>query len=117
MVVKSVIVKGVTIGDSIPKVCVPMVGETVSQLIEEAAFLKTIDLDVVEWRVDFFEDSEKVDAVKAALTEIRAILKEKPLIFTFRSAKEGGNKQVSEEYYLDLNKAVTETGLVDIIDV
>jgi 3-dehydroquinate dehydratase I len=117
MMVKPVIVNGVAIGDSIPKVCVPMVGETVSDLIEEAAFLNTIDLDVVEWRVDFFEDLEKVDAVKAALTEIRAILREKPLIFTLRSAKEGGNKQVSEEYYLELNKAVTETGLVDIIDV
>ncbi len=117
MVVKPVTVNGVTIGDSIPKVCVPMVGETVLELIEEAAFLNTIDLDVVEWRVDFFEDLEKIDAVKAALTEIRAILREKPLIFTLRSAKEGGNKQVSEEYYLELNKAVTETGLVDIIDV
>ncbi|WP_375141597.1 type I 3-dehydroquinate dehydratase [Bacillus sp. EB600] len=115
--VKPVIINGVTIGDSIPKVCVPMVGETVSALIEEAAFLNTIDLDVVEWRVDFFEDLEKVDAVKAALTKIRTILREKPLIFTLRSAKEGGNKQVSEEYYLELNKAVTETGLVDIIDV
>lgn len=114
---KAVTVKDVTIGDGIPKVCVPMVGETVSKLMEEAALLHTLDFDVVEWRVDFFEDLEKVDSVKAALAEIRAVLGDKPIIFTLRSAKEGGNKQVSLEYYFELNKAVAETGMADLIDV
>ncbi len=36
------------------KICVPMVGKTVAALKEEAEMLQTIDLDVVEWRVDFF---------------------------------------------------------------
>jgi 3-dehydroquinate dehydratase-1 len=107
----------ITIGEGIPKICVPMVGETVSELMEEVALLKMLDLDIVEWRVDFFEDLEKIDAVKTVLAEIRAILGEIPLIFTIRSAKEGGNKEVSEQYYIELNKAVAETGQVQIIDV
>jgi 3-dehydroquinate dehydratase-1 len=107
----------ITIGEGIPKICVPMVGETVSELMEEAALLKMLDLDIVEWRVDFFEDLEKIDAVKTVLAEIRAILGEIPLIFTIRSAKEGGNKEVSEQYYIELNKAVAGTGQVQIIDV
>jgi 3-dehydroquinate dehydratase-1 len=94
-----------------------MVGETVSELMEEVALLKMLDLDIVEWRVDFFEDLEKIGAVKAVLVEIRAILGEIPLIFTIRSAKEGGNKEVSEQYYIELNKTVAETGQVQIIDV
>jgi 3-dehydroquinate dehydratase-1 len=114
---KTVAINNITIGEGIPKICVPMVGETLSELLEEAALLKTLDLDVVEWRVDFFEDLEKVDLVKAALVEIRAILGDVPLIFTLRSAKEGGNKVVSEQYYIELNKAVAETGKVQIIDV
>lgn len=114
---KTVTVRNVTIGEGIPKVCVPMVGESLSELIEEASMLKTLDLDVVEWRVDFFEDLEKIEAVKDALTEIRAVIGDKPIIFTLRSLKEGGQKEVSENFYIEINKAVIETGLVDIVDV
>lgn len=115
--IKPVTVKGVTIGEGIPKICVPIVGETLSQLAEEASSLKTLDLDVVEWRVDFFKDVENIDQVIEALTMIREILTEVPIVFTFRSAKEGGNKKVSTAYYFALNQAVIETGMVDIIDV
>jgi 3-dehydroquinate dehydratase-1 len=114
---KIVNVKGITIGEGIPKVCVPMVGETLSHLTEEASFLKTLDADLVEWRVDFFENAGEIEKVIEALEEIRKILMDKPLIFTFRSLKEGGEKEVSPEFYVSLNKAVAETGQVDIIDV
>lgn len=114
---KVVNIKDVTIGEGLPKICVPMVGQTISQLVEEANFLKDIDLDVVEWRVDFFEDVINIDKVKEALQLIRTILIDKPIIFTFRSAKEGGEKEVSTEFYFKLNKSIAETKLVDVIDV
>jgi 3-dehydroquinate dehydratase I len=114
---KTVKVKGITIGEGMPKVCVPMVGETLTQLTEEAEFFKTIDLDVVEWRVDFFEHADDVEKVKDALGVIRSILTDCPLIFTFRSAKEGGKREISPSRYVELNKAIIETGQVDIIDV
>jgi 3-dehydroquinate dehydratase I len=114
---KTVTVRGITIGEGAPKICVPMVGETLTQLKEEAAFLETVDLDVIEWRVDFFEHVEEIEKVKEALKAIRAILLDKPLVFTFRSAKEGGEKEVSTAYYFELNKVIAESGLVDIVDV
>ncbi|MEW9053869.1 MAG: type I 3-dehydroquinate dehydratase [Neobacillus sp.] len=114
---KTISVKGVTIGEGVPKICVPMVGETVTQLKEEAAFLKTIDLDLVEWRVDFFEHVEEIIIVKEALREIRTILSDVPLIFTFRSAKEGGEKEITSSYYFELNQLIAETGLIDVVDI
>ncbi|PGY15743.1 type I 3-dehydroquinate dehydratase [Bacillus sp. AFS031507] len=114
---KTVTVRGLVIGEGMPKVCVPLMGETLVQLKEEAEFLKTIDLDVVEWRVDFFDQVEDFEQVKKALAEIRTILPTTPLIFTFRSHKEGGNKEITTSFYFELNKTVAETGLVDIIDV
>ncbi len=51
---KVVTVKGVTIGEGLPKICAPMVGRTLDELLEEANFLQTLDLDIVEWRGDFF---------------------------------------------------------------
>jgi 3-dehydroquinate dehydratase I len=114
---RSVTVRGLTIGEGAPKICVPMVGETLTELLEEAAFLKTVDLDVVEWRVDFFEHVEDLEEVKETLKAIRSILLDTPLVFTFRSAKEGGEKEVSTAYYFELNKVMAESGQIDVVDV
>lgn len=114
---KTVTVRGLTIGEGIPKICVPLVGESKAELKEEAVFLKNIDLDVVEWRVDFFDQVENIEQVKKALVVIRTFLPKTPLIFTFRSHKEGGNKEISTSFYFELNKTIVETGMIDIIDV
>nr|WP_263323685.1 type I 3-dehydroquinate dehydratase [Neobacillus sp. Marseille-Q6967] len=114
---KIVTVRDITIGEGIPKICVPMVGITLKELKEEAGHLATVDLDIIEWRVDFFENVEEIEKVKEALREIRVILPGVPLIFTFRSEKEGGEKEISSAYYFELNKAAAESGQVDIVDV
>lgn len=114
---KTVQVKNITIGEGIPKICVPIVGDTLGKIVEEATYLKTLDADVVEWRVDFFEQVEELSQVKTALGELRKVLPETPLIFTFRSLKEGGEKEVSTDYYVELNRTIAETAQVDMIDV
>ncbi len=112
-----VAVKGVKIGEGIPKICVPIVGKTLEEILEEARFLKTIDFDVVEWRVDFYDDVECIDKVKTSLEAIRSILIDKPIIFTFRSAKEGGEREIGTKFYFELNTSIIQTGLIDIVDV
>lgn len=114
---RTVSVKDVIIGEGIPKICVPLIGATLAELKEEAKAVKELKPDVVEWRTDFFVEVEDVEAVNSALNEIHSIIPDLPLIFTFRSHKEGGEKQISTEYYITLNKAAAESGLVDIIDV
>ncbi|WP_078577894.1 type I 3-dehydroquinate dehydratase [Salipaludibacillus agaradhaerens] len=110
-------VKNIKIGEGTPKICVSMVGKTTEELVEEASFLQELNPDIVEWRVDFYEHVENIQSVKDTLTELQSILNEKPLIFTFRSLKEGGEKEISMDYYVALNKAVAETKHVDFIDV
>ncbi|RDW19014.1 type I 3-dehydroquinate dehydratase [Oceanobacillus arenosus] len=110
-------IKNVVIGEGMPKICVPMVGTTLTELTEEAEQLLTLDLDIVEWRVDFFESVEDIEKVKEALIQIKEKLKGIPLIFTFRSAEEGGERKVAQDFYVALNKAIIETGNIDIVDV
>lgn len=114
---KSITVKNIVIGEGLPKICVPIVGETIEQIIEEAAHIKTIHADIAEWRADFFQDVEDIEKVKMALEKMADILTSIPIIFTFRSAKEGGEKDISLDYYAELNNAIIETGLADIVDV
>lgn len=73
---KTVTVKDVILGEGAPKICVPMVGKTLTELKEEATELVGLDLDIVEWRVDFFNDVEEIEKVIEAATEIRTILKQ-----------------------------------------
>lgn len=42
--------------------------------------------------------------VMDALAEIRGALKALPLLFTFRSKKEGGETEISDEAYFALNR-------------
>lgn len=110
-------IKDVTIGEGIPKICVPIVARNVTEIIEETNFIKDIDFDILEWRVDFFENVEDINKVKEVLQEIRKILYNKPILFTFRSFNEGGEKEIDEDFYFELNNTIIETKLIDIIDV
>lgn len=110
-------VRDMILGEGAPKICVPMVGRTLAQLTEEIKLLEVLDFDLVEWRVDYFEGVADIEKVKTALYEIRARLGEKPLLFTFRSEQEGGQIAVPDAFYFALNKALAQTGEVDLIDV
>lgn len=114
---KVITTRGLTIGEGEPKICTPIVGRTIPELKEEALLIKTINSDLVEWRADFFEQAGDKTKVNEALQEIRSVLPDLPLIFTFRSLKEGGEKEINVETYYELNKTAVESGVVDIIDV
>ncbi len=114
---KTITVKGTTIGEGMPKICVPLTGSTLSELLEETEYIQSLDVDVAEWRADFFEHAEEIETVLAALKLLRSSLQDIPLLFTFRSENEGGQKAISLEDYVALNKAIIESGEVDLIDV
>lgn len=110
-------VKNVILGDGIPKICVPIVAKTKVEIIAEALSFANIHVDVVEWRVDWFEDVFDIEKVNDVLKDLVPALKNIPLLFTFRTSKEGGEKVMDAKVYAELNKAVAATGLVDLIDV
>lgn len=114
---KTVQVKGLDIGVDRPKICVPLVGKTIDELVITSEKITTYDMDLVEWRVDFFQEVEQLDQVKKALVKLRSVISKVPILFTFRTAKEGGEKAISDEYYLELNKEIMQTGQIDLVDI
>lgn len=112
-----VIIRETAIGEGIPKICVPIVEKTRAEIIKAAEEIKTLPADLVEWRADWFEQVFEAEVVFDVLQELRRILGELPLLFTFRTKKEGGEKEIDEKYYRTLNQIVVESGLADLIDV
>jgi 3-dehydroquinate dehydratase-1 len=110
-------VRGVKIGEGIPKICVPIVGKTKEEILSAARSFADVKVDVVEWRVDWFEGVFDFAKVEDVLKDLRPALGETPLLFTFRTSKEGGERAIEADAYATLNKNVAATGLVDLVDV
>ncbi len=112
-----VVVRNVVIGEGMPKICAPIVGKTKKEILNEAKTLLSASADMAEWRVDWFEDALCIVEVMDALKGLREILKEVPLLFTFRTAAEGGEREIGQDAYTMLNQAAAESGDADLIDV
>lgn len=113
----TVTVKNVTIGDGIPKICVPIVANTKEEILADALDIVNSRVDIVEWRVDWFESALDIEKVKDVLEQLSSVLNQIPLLFTLRTAREGGKIDLSSEAYLEINQAAVATGRVDLIDV
>lgn len=110
-------VRGVRIGEGIPKICVPIVGTTRDEILAAAKSFESVKKDVVEWRADWFEGVFDFAQVEAVLKELRRVLGNTPVLFTFRTANEGGEKAIEPAAYAELNKRAAATGLIDLVDV
>ena len=110
-------VKNTVIGEGRPKICVPIVGRTKTDILEEAKKITTLPVDVVEWRVDWFDDVFATEKVLETAKELQEVLKDIPVLLTFRTSKEGGEKDISVSDYAALNIATAQSGYVDLIDV
>ena len=114
---KTVKIRNLEIGTGAPKVIVPIVGKTRAEILSKGNELASIPLHVVEWRADFYEDVFQIPEVLETLKQLRAILGDIPILFTFRTKKEGGEKEISSADYTALNQAVAESGDADAVDV
>ena len=77
-------VRDIEIGAGAPKIIVPIVGVTKKDIIDEAKTFDSIPVDVVEWRVDWFEHVFEFDKVEEVLKELREALGNIPILMTFR---------------------------------
>ena len=98
-------VKNTVIGEGRPKICIPIVGKTKTDILEEAKKITTLPVDVVEWRVDWFDDVFATEKVLETAKELQEVLKDIPVLLTFRTSKEGGEKEISVNDYAALNIA------------
>lgn len=114
---KIITVREVPIGAGRPKICVPLVAGDERQLQAALEQLDTAPFDLVEWRADFYREVEKEEVRRRAFEKIRKKIGERPILFTFRTAEEGGSREISKAAYFALNRAVGESGLADLVDI
>ena len=98
-------------------------------LKQQAQAAAASDADLVEWRADYLTDDladcldgeaggDAQQVIVAQAVHLRRTVAPKPLLFTWRTAAEGGQTgPVADENYEALTKAVIEHQAADLVDV
>ncbi len=113
---KVVKVKNVDIGQGKPKICAIVIGESAEEILNLAQEANENDCDMIEFRADFYQNILDFDSAKEIASKIRSTCK-KPIIFTCRTAAEGGKKEIPLDYYKSLLKMVSQCYYAELIDV
>lgn len=107
-------VRQLTIGEGKTKICVPVVETTTEKIIQQIQELQNCDL--IELRIDFYENIHDLKQVHELLLQVRQQTN-LPLLLTYRSLKEGGHIQLSDQEYLSLVQTACQSGCIDIVDI
>ena len=104
-------------GGKFPLSCTPLVGRTHDEILAELQIVLAKQPDILEWRVDFFDDIGNTAAVIEMARCIKQVAGEIPLLFTRRSIMEGGEAiSLNEAQVIALYGAVCESRQIDLID-
>ncbi|WP_297207352.1 type I 3-dehydroquinate dehydratase [uncultured Brachyspira sp.] len=106
--------------NKIPKICVPIVEKNEKDIIKYVKDINKLPVDIIEWRADFYIDNfEKYDDIIELSNEMKKYTN-KPILFTLRSSKEGGNIDIKYNTYkniIDLYYFIIENKCFDLIDL
>lgn len=114
---KCVKIRKVEFGSGMPKICVPIVAKTREEVLLQASAIVKKEPDCIEFRADWYEDTFDKTLLLHLLQELRELIGNTVLLFTFRTKGEGGEQSTSVEEYRDLCKCVCESGFIDLLDV
>ena len=114
---KPIQIKNIILGQGMPKICVPLNAQTAEELFSQAEASVAAGADLVEWRADFFEELEQEVKTAETLELLSDIVGQVPLLFTIRTKKEGGNREISTDDYVNYNLLAARTGYADLVDV
>lgn len=113
---KQIHLKNLVIGEGKPKICIPIVAKDIDEVKAQAREIAGLPADLIELRGDFFDNYLESTYAVNAVKEVKKIA-DLPVIYTFRSAREGGEKDITNVQYEILLKEILNSGMADLIDV
>lgn len=112
------VIKGITLESGRrPVICIPVMGATKEEVLEEARRVIGRGAQMIEWRVDYLKDATEMDTVHDILKELEKLCRECILLITLRTRCQGGLAQVKEPQLGQWYRSVAKMHLADLIDV
>jgi 3-dehydroquinate dehydratase-1 len=108
-------VKNLVLGSGTPKIIVPIMPTDAHVLNSQLAQYQQADFDMLEWRADYVSalDITNLESMSTILRKAFNL----PILFTFRTKQEGGEQTITPADYVAINKAMIDSGNVDMIDL
>ncbi len=110
-------VRNIEIGTGRPKLCTSIIGRTQEEIIREAKNLRSLPIDIIEWRADWYESLHNQNMLTETVRFLRSTIGDKVLLFTIRTSLEGGEADITTEAYARINQSMIHTGEIDMVDV
>ena len=110
-------VRDVELGAGIPKICVSVIEKKTKDIVKSAKNIKELGADIIEWRADWYQDVFDKNEMLNTLERLRGTLGNMPLLFTFRTGKEGGACKIDPEMYVNINRRAIKSGNIDMVDI
>ena len=98
-------VNGLVFGEGEMKICIPVCEKTLKEAVREVREIKKTKAQMVEWRMDYFE--EDIASSAEAIFEAAGHM---PVLCTFRTKAEGGEKDIDAESYFALYEELAARG-------
>ena len=102
---RQVVVNDLVFGSGRMKICVPVCEKTTEAVLDAVKEIKTTPADLIEWRVDYFDED-----MFAAAPEIFKAAAPLPVLCTFRTKAEGGEKAIDPMDYFAMNAQLSALG-------
>ena len=99
----------ITLSNNQARVCVPVMGKTTEEVLQQLKSVVEMEPDIIEWRGDFFE-TDNNEGYLNVLKQMKDVNENIPVIFTIRTDSEGGNKKIGWNEYCDLCLFIAEKG-------
>ncbi len=112
---KKFTVRGVVFGDGIPNIAVPVTGRNEKEILSGVGDAKKCG-DLIELRIDAFKGVHDACLTRNLLSEVRSSC-DVPVLFTLRTAREGGEICCNDEMYETILTGAIESGFIDLIDI
>lgn len=103
---RQVVVNDLVFGNGRMKICVPVCEKTTEAVLDAVKEVKTTPADLIEWRIDYFDED-----MFAAAPEIFKTAAPLPVLCTFRTKAEGGEREIDPAAYFALNEALGALGV------
>ena len=114
---KSIKIGPLVLGDRVPKICISNTVRSEEEILDQAEKIKNSPASMMEWRVDCFESVYSEKVIFDILGKIKEKTEDLPILFTFRSSTEGGQRMIDDEEYFALNQTAVHSGMVQMLDV
>ncbi len=114
---KTIKIKDLILGEGRTKICVPVCERTVEEVITALKEILILPVQIIEFRADWFDGVFDPEELSEVLKQIRETAGEIPVLFTFRTAKEGGEKEITDLMYDAVVSTAIASGNIDAVDV